>query len=61
MANLSSKELSAIEDQLKAEQVLVQKYQAFSAQFTDPQLRTKCEQIAAKHQNHYQSLLRHLG
>lgn len=61
MPNLSEKELSAIEDQLSAEQLLVKKYQMYSQNATDPQLKMKCEQVAAKHQNHFDRLLKQLG
>lgn len=61
MANLTSKELSAIEDQLSAEKNLVEKFMLYSANVTDPQLKTKCEQIASSHQNHYNQLLNKLN
>ncbi len=61
MATLSAKELSAIEDQLTMEQIMVKKYQMYSQSCTDPQLKTKCEQIAAKHQNHYCRLMDQLN
>ena len=51
MANLTSKELSAIEDQLSAEQCLIKKYKLYAQNASDPQIKTKCEQIAAKHQD----------
>ncbi len=61
MPDLTSKELSAIEDQLSQEQLLVRKYRMYSKAATDPRLKTKCEQIAARHQNHYDKLLSHLN
>ena len=61
MAKLSEKELTAIEDQLATEQVMIDKYRMYSQNCTDPQLKTKCEQIAAKHQNHYCRLMEQLG
>ena len=61
MANLTSKELTALEDQLGMEQVLVKKYRSYAALTTDPQLKTKCEQIAGAHQAHYTRLLGHLN
>ena len=42
MPNLTSKELSAIEDQLAQEQLLVKKYRMYSQSATDPQIKTKC-------------------
>ncbi|MCI9273919.1 MAG: spore coat protein [Clostridiales bacterium] len=56
MAQLSSKELSAIEDQLSAEKLLVSKFKAYAQTCQDPQLKAKCEQLAAKHQSHYDRL-----
>lgn len=61
MANITSKELSGIEDQLSMEQSLVKKYQYYAQTVTDPQLRNKCEQIAAKHQEHFNKLMSHLN
>lgn len=61
MSNLTSKELSAIEDQLSNEQVLIKKYQLYAQVSSDPQIKTKCEQIASKHQSHYNRLLNHLN
>ncbi len=61
MPNLTGRELTAIEDQLAAEQLLVKKYQIYSQSSTDPQIKMKCEQIAAKHQNHFDRLLKQLG
>lgn len=61
MANLTAKELSAIEDQLNMEQLLVKKYKTFAGMTMDAQLKTKCEQIAGKHQEHFNCLMGHLN
>lgn len=61
MANLTEKELSALEDQLSLEQNLIQKYKAYAQQCTDQELKMKCEQIAAKHQTHFNTLLNNLN
>ena len=61
MPDLTSKELTALEDQLTMEQALIKKYKLYAKQCSDPQIRTKCEQIAAKHQNHYTRLLGQLN
>lgn len=61
MSNITSKELSALEDQLNYEQVLVKKYKTYSSQCTDPQLKTKCEQVASRHQEHFNRLMTHLN
>lgn len=60
MANLTSKELSALEDQLNCEQVLIKKYKAYAQAASDPQIKTTCEQIAAQHKQHYDTLMGHL-
>lgn len=61
MANITSKELTAIEDQLGIEQNLIKKYNMYAQTSTDACIKTKCEQIASKHQNHYNTLLGHLS
>ena len=61
MANLTSKELTAIEDQLSMEQLLIKKYKSCAGMTNDPQIKQKCEQIASRHQEHYQKLLGHLN
>ena len=40
MANLTNKELMAIEDQLNSEQLLIKKYKAYATMCSDPQIRT---------------------
>lgn len=60
MANLTSKELSAIEDQLNAEQMLIKKFKAYAQIATDPQVKTTCEQIATQHKQHFDTLMGHL-
>jgi len=61
MATLSAKELTAIEDQLGMEQVLVKKLRSYAELTTDPQLKMKCTQLADTHQRHYSRLLNHLN
>ncbi len=56
MANLTSKELTALEDQLGYEQVLIKKYRTMSNQCNDTALKTRLEGIASKHQQHYDKL-----
>ena len=60
MANLTSKELSALEDQLNCEQMLVKKFKAYSLGATDPQIKSYCEQIAQQHKQHFDTLMGHL-
>lgn len=58
MANLTAKELAAIKDQLGQEQLMVKKYKGYAQFCTDPQIKSKCEQVAAQHQNHYDTLFK---
>lgn len=61
MATLTSKELTAIEDQLAAEQNLIKKYSMYAQTSQDQQIKSTCECIANKHQNHYDTLMGHLN
>ncbi|MGL5972646.1 MAG: spore coat protein [Oscillospiraceae bacterium] len=61
MSNLSEKELTGIEEQLGAEQILVSKFKDYSQKCQDPELKAKYEQVAAKHQQHFDTLLNMLG
>lgn len=60
MMNLTTKELSMLEDQLNYEQVLTKKYRSFATQCTDANLKVKCNQIADKHQQHFNTLMGYL-
>jgi hypothetical protein len=57
LANLTSKELSALEDQIGQEQLLVKKYQAMSGMCTNPQIKQCLTDCANKHQQHFNSLI----
>ena len=57
MANLTSKELSAIEDQLGTEVNAVKKYRMYAQSSTDQNAKAMYEQMASKHQEHYNRLL----
>ena len=61
MANLTAKELTALEDVLGVEANLVKKYKMYAQNTQDIQLKNKCEEIALKHQNHYNTLMGHLS
>lgn len=58
---LTAKELSAIEDQLSGEKLLITKLKSYSQMCTDPELKKKCESMAGKHQTHYERLLSFLN
>lgn len=61
MANLSSKELSALEDQLGFEKVLCCKYQAAEQESTDTELKQCFQQYAQQHKQYYDCLLTYLN
>ncbi|UOO37388.1 spore coat protein [Oscillospiraceae bacterium CM] len=57
MANLTSKELSALEDQVGQEQTLVKKYQAMATMCKDTQIQQCLNDYAGRHQQHVNSLV----
>lgn len=60
MANLTTKELSALEDQLGFEKVMHCKYQDAIQQCTDQELAGSYQQYASQHRENYESLLKFL-
>ena len=60
MANLTSKELTALEDQINYEMVLVTKYRAMAQLCNDSKTKTDLENIASKHQQHANTLMQFL-
>ncbi len=60
MANLTSKEMTALEEQLGSEQVLVAKYRGMAAMCSDAVIKNKLEQIADRHQQHYDRIVGYL-
>lgn len=60
MPNLTTKELNVLEEQLGAEQVVIKKYHAMSGQCTDPALKKCLENIAQRHQQHFDKLVGYL-
>lgn len=61
MGNLTIKELELMEEQLNLESILVKKYKLLASNVQDTNIRTKFEQVAARHQNHLDKLLTHLN
>ena len=57
MSRLTSKELTALEDQMNSEQVVVKKFRAYSSIATDKNIKQKCCQIADRHQEHFNTLM----
>jgi hypothetical protein len=60
MASLTSKELTAIEDQLTIEQNVISKFKMYSNTAVDSVIKDKCDCIAQKHQKHYDTLISQL-
>jgi len=60
MASLTSKELTALEDQLTMEQNIVSKYKMYSQTAIDSDIKNKCDCFANKHQKHYDTLISQL-
>ncbi|QEY34123.1 spore coat protein [Caproiciproducens galactitolivorans] len=58
---LTEKELSAIEDQLSNEKLLITKFKAYSQMCSDSDIKQKCNSIASRHQEHYDRLLNFLS
>ena len=56
---ITSKELSWIEDQLTLEQLLIKKYRSVAENATDAAIAGKMASIAQRHEQHYNTLLKH--
>ena len=57
MVNLTSKELTAIEDQLSHEQTLIKKYQAMACLCSDTAIANELNGYAQRHQQHFDTLV----
>ena len=57
MANLTSKELSALEDQISQEQLMAKKFQAMSGMCQNQQIKQRLTDYANKHQQHFNALM----
>ncbi|WP_105615539.1 ferritin-like domain-containing protein [Vallitalea okinawensis] len=53
---MTSKELSYCNDTLNAEKNIIKKYQEYSQEVTDPQLKNLCTKLATDHQKHYDQI-----
>ncbi len=60
MANLTTKELAGLSDQLDFEKVLYCKYQAAVQESTEADLKTLFQQCADQHRQNYDCLLNFL-
>jgi len=56
MNDLSEKELSALDDLLSEEELMVKKFKMLSEHTQDAQIKAKFTDISNKHQEHFQSL-----
>ncbi len=56
MPDLTSKELTALGDQLNYEQILVAKYRSMACSCTDPTLKARIDNIANTHLQHFNTL-----
>jgi len=60
MANLTTKEATALEDLLTSEQTEIAKFRGMASQCTDPVIKTKLENMASRHQQHYDRIVGYL-
>ena len=58
---LTTKELTAIEDALNHEQLLVKKFRNFASVAKDPAIQQQAEHLAERHQQHFNTLMGHLN
>lgn len=60
MAQITTKELGAIGDALAVEETLISKYRYYASVTDDATLKNKYEQIADRHQRHFDELYSHV-
>ena len=60
MANLTAKELTALEDQIGMEQTLVKKYEAMACLCSNTAIAQDMNDVANKHRAHYNTLVQFL-
>ena len=61
MVNLSEKELSAINELLSEEELLVKKFQMLANQTNDKKMKSEFGRISNKHQGHFNELYQKLS
>ncbi|NLW06933.1 MAG: spore coat protein [Clostridia bacterium] len=61
MAGLTQAELMSLRENLSNEMLMMQKFGAYAAQCSDPQLKQVLSSVQQAHQRHYNTLIRHLG
>ena len=60
MNTLTAKELTALEEQLGSEVVLISKFQTYAEMATDPKVKSVCNAAATRHKKHYTILQKYL-
>ncbi len=60
MGQLSEKELSALNDLLADEELLVKKFKMLASLTEDAEIKKKYERISEQHQGHFNALYRYL-
>lgn len=55
-SKLSEKELSAVQDILSEEELLIKKFQMLSEHSSDPAVKAQMMDISSKHQEHFNSI-----
>lgn len=61
MTNLSEKELSAVQDILNEEDLLIKKFKNLANQCDDPVIKDKLMNISDRHQKHFNSIYSQLN
>ncbi|MDN5345235.1 MAG: hypothetical protein PWQ18_1349 [Clostridia bacterium] len=61
MAGLTQAEVMQLRENLSNELLMIQKFGAYAAQCSDPQLKQVLGSVQQAHQRHYNTLIRHLG
>ncbi len=61
MTNLSEKELSAVQDILNEEDLLIRKFKNLSDQCQDKEIKDKLLSISDRHQKHFNSIYSQLN
>ena len=60
MGQLSEKELTALNDLLADEELLVKKFKMLASHTNDEEIKRKYERISQQHQGHFDALFAHL-
>ena len=61
MSKLSEKELSSLNALLSEEELLVKKFENLADQATDSSIKSEMQDIATRHQSHFNKLYSHLS